>query len=458
MKHASPLVNGGPSGKKRQMVSLLVMCPQVLMLILWAFSSQRSEKAVLAYGVLLAFTFVGVTLASEKGKIRLTYWIGYLYIAWYMLSRLLLGDLYLERSSLYFARTVVSYAVALPFAFVSQDRRKRCLDVVAFLYAAAFTALALVGLLTVVLGHDIIIPVLHTRVYMEGRLFAGQHPNGSAMLFLMAMLFTVYLMARYPRKWLLIAGSLMLLCQYAGIAFTVSRTVMIEVALAAGALAFWAVMRIPRAVPARWPRAARAAVAVVLALVCCVLCYAGFNGCTEWSQSFSSQAETAEAAQTVVVEQRPLLEDLSTLTGRTFIYQNVLKYVQMHPETLATGLLEKDIVTNIQREVDPNFWLAHNGWLQTLLTVGLPGLMFALYFTALTVKLAVKQLLLRCQSGSLADKILLLLPVLLVLNCLTECVLFVEQFSVGNFAYLLCLGYALEADCAESGTKASVSR
>ena len=41
-----------------------------------------------------------------------------------------------------------------------------------------------------------------------------------------------------------------------------------------------------------------------------------------------------------------------------------------------------------------------------------------------------------------------LLPLLLVVNCVTECVLFAEQFSVGNFAYLLCLGYALERDAA----------
>ena len=318
--------------------------------------------------------------------------------------------------------------------------------------------MALVGVMTVMLGHEITIPLLNTRIYMEeGRLYAGQHPNGSAMLFLMAMIFTIYLMARYPRKWLLITGSLMLLCQYAGVAFTVSRTVMVEIALAAGILAFLAVMRIPRAVPARCPHAARIAAAVVLALVCCILCYAGFAGCVEWSQSLSSQAETADAVQNTVA-QRPLLDDLYTLTGRTSIYQNVLKYVQMHPDILATGLIERDIVTNIQRELDPNFWLAHNGWLQTLLTVGLPGLLFALYFTFLTAKLAVKNLLLRCQSGTLADKILILLPVLLVLNCLTECVLFVEQFSVGNFAYLICLGYVLEDEYAEGRTETCASR
>lgn len=444
----STLADAAGADRKTRVCALLILAAQALLMVLWAFTPLAAEKALPAFGIPLAFAFAGLALASCKRRPPLVYWMGAAAVAWYALSRAWLGDLYLRQSSLYFARTAVNYLVALPFAFALGDGvRRRGLDVAAAIYALGLFGLALAGVLCTLLNLHLYLPVFSTEIsFMGGRLCAGQHPNGSAMLFLIGMLFTLYLMFRYPRWWTRVLGAVMLCTFYMGIAFTVSRTVMVECALTAAALAFSVVLRLKR--PSHM--ALRACAAVAVAVVVLVACYAGLEGCISWQAGFSSHAEEAAAREEapVAISHRSLLRDMSTLTGRTDIYKAVLRYVGLHPDTLAAGMLEHDIVTNLRAEVYPEFVLAHNAWLQALLTTGLPGLLLGLYFTWVTLRLGVRGLLLRQAQTGFADKVILLLPLLLVINCVTECVLFAEQFSVGNFAYLLCLGYALERDAA----------
>lgn len=445
---ASTLADTAWADGKTRVCALLILAAQALLMVLWAFTPLAAEKALPSFGIPLAFAFAGLALASCKRRPPLAYWMGVAAVAWYALSRAWLGDPYLRQSSLYFARTAVNYLVALPFAFALGDgARRRGLDLAAAIYALGLFALALAGVLCTLLNLHLYLPVFSTEIsFMGGRLCAGQHPNGSAMLFLLGMLFTLYLMMRYPRWWTRVLGAVMLCTFYMGIAFTVSRTVMVECALAAAALAFSVVLRLNR--PSRM--ALRACVAVAAAVVVLGACYAGLEGCISWQSGLSSHAEeaTAKEEDPVAIAHRSLLRDMSTLTGRTDIYKAVLRYVGLHPDTLAAGMLERDIVTNLRAEVYPEFVLAHNAWLQALLTTGLPGLLLGLYFTWVTLRLGVRGLLVRQAQTSFADKVILLLPLLLVVNCVTECVLFAEQFSVGSFAYLLCLGYALERDAA----------
>lgn len=439
------LASAAEADRKTRLCALLILAAQALLMVLWAFAPLTAEKALPSFGIPMAFAFAGLAFASGRRRPPLVYWMGLAAVVWYALSRMWLGDLYLRQSGLYFARTAVNYLVALPFAFAFEDgQRRRGLDLVAAIYAIALFVLALAGVLCTLLNLRIYLPVFSTEIYVNDRLYAGQHPNGSAMLFLIGMLFTLYLMLRYPRWWTRALGAVMLLTFYMGIAFTVSRTVMVECALGAAVLAFSVMMRLNR------PRrvALRACAAVAVALVAMVACYAGLEGCIRWQASTISHAETAIPEDSVTISQRPLLNDLSTLTGRTEIYTAVLGYVGRHPDTLVAGMLERDIVTNLRAEAFSQFVLAHNAWLQALLTTGLPGLLLGLYFTWVTLRLSVRGLLVRQARTSFADKVILLLPLLLVVNCITECVLFAEQFSVGNFAYLLCLGYASERDAA----------
>jgi len=432
--------------RKTHICALLILAAQALLMVLWAFAPLTAEKALPSFGIPLAFAFAGLALASCKRRPPLLYGMGLAAVVWYALSRMWLGDLYLTQSGLYFARTAVNHLVALPFAFVLGDGvRRRGLDLVAAIYALGLFVLALAGVLCTLLNLHIYLPPFSTEIYVKGRLYAGQHPNGSAMLFLLGMLFTLYLMFRYPRWWTRVLGAVMLCTFYVGIAFTVSRTVMVECALGAAVLAFSVMMRLSR--PRRM--ALRACAAVAVALVVLVACYAGLEGCISWQSGTVSHAETViQEEAPVTIDHRSLLNDMSTLTGRTEIYEAVLGYVGRHPDTLAAGMLERDIVTNLRAEAFSQFVLAHNAWLQALLTTGLPGLLLGLYFTWVTLRLSVRGLLVHQARTSFADKVILLLPLLLVVNCITECVLFAEQFSVGNFAYLLCLGYALERDAA----------
>lgn len=450
---ASPLARGAWAEGKTRVCALLMLAASALLMVLWAYTPLAVEKALPAYGIPLAFAFAGLALASCKRRPPLVYWVGVAAVVWYAISRALLGDLYLQQSSLYFARTAINHLVALPFAFAFGDgERRRGLDLVAAIYALGLFVLALAGVASALLHLHLYLPVFSTEIsFLYNRLSAGQHPNGTAMLFLMGMLFTLYLMMRYPRWWTRVPGAVMLCAFYMGIAFTDSRTVMIECALVAAALAFSAVLRLKR--PSRM--ALRVCAALAAAVVALATCYGGMRGCIKFQASFSSHAEEAVQAETaqqeevpVAIPYRPLLSDVATLTGRTDIYKAVLRYVGHHPDTLAAGMLEPDIVTNLRAEVYSEFVLAHNAWLQALLTTGLPGLLLALYFTWITLRAGVRGLLVHQARTGFADKVILLLPLMLLLNCVTECVLFAEQFSVGNFAYLLCLGYAMERDAA----------
>lgn len=455
-KKEQPLFSSAPAGMaemdgKGQACALLILAAEALLMVLWAYAPSAVDKALPAFGIPLAFAFAGLALASCKRRPPLVCWMGAAVVVWYALSRIWLGDLYLQQSGLYFARTAANHLVALPFAFALGDgARRRGLDLTAAIYALGLFPLALAGVLCTLLNTHIYLPIFSTEIFfLHNRLCAGQHPNGSAMLFLLGMLFTLYLMMRYPRWWTRVLGAVMLCTFYMGVAFTDSRTVMIECALAAAALAFSAVLRLKR--PSRM--ALRVCAAVAAAAVALAACYAGMHGCIKWQASFSSHAEEAAREETVAQKEtpvaipyRPLLRDVATLTGRTDIYKAVLRYVGHHPDTLLAGMLERDIVTHLQAEVYPEFVLAHNAWLQALLTTGLPGLLLGLYFTWHTLRLGVRGLLVRQAQTGFADKMILLLPLLLVLNCVTECVLFAEQFSVANFAYLLCLGYATQRD------------
>jgi exopolysaccharide production protein ExoQ len=82
--------------------------------------------------------------------------------------------------------------------------------------------------------------------------------------------------------------------------------------------------------------------------------------------------------------------DDPTLTGRTFIWEGLLMYIQDHPvfgagfgSFWAIGSEAPILNSNVHEWIKGEFQ-GHNGFLDTLVTVGIPGLFFALLFVVWT--------------------------------------------------------------------------
>lgn len=433
----------------------LILSFAAFTLLLWALSYDRGVLVMQYYTAPLALVFFGMSLHSGTYRKRNVYWLGIIFVGWFILSRILNGELYLQNSWWHASGLCVTYLLAFPFAFSLDDSiRRRGLTVAAGIFSVAYALLAWISLIGMLRSKNIILPYLESELGVEQfRLYANQHPNGSAILFLIGLMLTLYLLFQYRKRWMILPAVIMILGFYLGIALTVSRTVMVELSLGMGVLI--AMYCLKRTFRYRWMRFAVTAVAFIAVVG---ITYASFDyavdGMTalqhkEWISSANAQTVT-EATSTpdpqIDVVRRPLSKDVSTLTGRTEIWEAAIMLMKGRPKTLFVGLLNSELLSELKNYVTIPADHAHNAWLQTLLNMGLPGLALAIWFTLLSLRCAWRILLRYSDKTTWAEKIMTLLPLLLLVNSLTESVLFMEMFSYGNVIFFLTLGYMLELE------------
>lgn len=422
-------------------------------LILWSLSYDRAVLVMQYYTGPMALVFLGLNLQRGVYGRRSPYLLGITFVLWFVISRVLNGELYLQNSWWHLSSLCVTYLLAFPFAFATDDgQRRRGLTVVAWLFSIAFSLLAWLSVIAIVRGQNIVLPFLGSELGAESsRLTANQHPNGSAMLFLIAFVFSLYLAAHLRKRWVLFPAALMCLGCYLGIALTVSRTVMVELSLVMGAVAFLGCMRLKKLRRAAL-RFVCAAAAFVLAFG---LCYASFDfavrGVTAVQQkqllptaAAQQQEPTPTPVPENVIKTRPMGKDLATLTGRSSIWNGAMSVIRNDPKVALIGILDSEYVPRINEFMVFKVTHVHNAWLQTLLNLGLPALLMALCFTFLALRAGIRMLLIHKVRWE--DQLLALMPLLFLVNSLTECVLFVEMFSYANFAVFLSLGYLLERE------------
>lgn len=441
-----------------------VLAIAALTLVFWALSYERAVQVMQYYAGPLALVFFGRNLQSGVYRERGAHRVGLMFVAWFVLSRVVNGELYLQNSWWHVSSLCITYLLALPFAASMQDgRRRRGLTCVAWIFSVAYACLAWLSVYAIIRGRNIVLPVLDTMLGTDyGRLLAGQHPNGSATLFLMGFLLTLYLVAHYRKRWLLLPAAVMCLGFYVGTALSVSRTVMVEMSLAVGAIAFLFLMRAN--IRRVWLRAAAALAAFVVAFG---LCYAGFGGAVNVVNSMNQKhllpaagAEEMlpaqpEKAPKPTIQARPMDKDITSLTGRTDIWQAGLSALKDDPSILAFGLLDSEFYTRVKPYAPMQISHIHNAYLETLLITGLPGLMMALWFTFLALRMGLRILLIHARKAAWTDQLLALIPLVLLVNCMTESVLFVETFTYANFVFFLCLGYLEKTEQALLEQKAS---
>ena len=443
-----------------------------------AFAALAELLIVLCYarGVLvvehylspMVFAFAGMTMLSGAYQKKPALWLGAAFCLWYVLSRMLMGELYLKYSYPYLCNLCAAYLLALPMAHCTKDEKQSGMKLFSWIYFAGFGAVAWLSLLPAVQGEVMRLPWFDVDIGLQAvdrRLTIGLHPNGSGVMLLISLMMGVWLLCKHRKRWLLLPALVLMAGMYAAIGFTVSRTVMIQTGCFLGALAALALLRL---LP--WNRLwKKLLVAAPVAMVIVIVVFLSFGwittGAEKLNESMNASAEevfpgvtgldysdyylypeypdmSSLYAQDGLVADRDLIEDLTTLTGRTAIWRGIGQLVKDQPRVLLTGMLNSDIISVLNRYTAHTH--AHNSILHTLCNMGLPAMLIAVYFTLRAAWCALR--LIFGKNAKFSDQILAVMLLVWLLGSLTESSLFVESFTPCNIPFFLTLGYALEAE------------
>lgn len=414
-------------------IALCFLAFATLCEILVTFSYERGILAVQHYVGPVCFVFLGMTLMSGRIRLALDELVALAYPLWYFVSRLLLKELYLDHSFYPFCSMILVYGLAFPFARWAEDHEKKSgLCIVAVLFGSFYGMMAWLGVYAAISSRTITLPYLKTTLALTaGRLEMSTHPNVTACIFFAAFVLVLWLMMHDRRRITLFAGMTVLLGLYLAISLTNSRTIMIQLSCATALMTLFILQRLKRkkSFPAYLPF-----VAAVAVLVLTYLSFeAALKGLTALNNAYAAHAET-------IVVNRKLSKDLLSMNSRTDIYRSVFTLISDHPDVLLRGLRENEYVAMQNLYGIPVN--THNAWLQTLLMTGVPGLAFALWFTVRAVRLFLTAVSIRTLKAE--DQFLLAVPLVLLVNGITESYVFTELKPYYNFAFFLLLGYALE--------------
>lgn len=444
------------SARKVQFLSLFIVGIMELLLITCGtglhYLGYFVTEHYLAVPVVL---FFGATLTTEltpSGKRMLL--AGGAMVIWLAIAQSIHRTLGEEPDNI--SMWWAAYLLALPFAAAVRDgseqkglRIMSGVFVAAPLVLAGYAALLVTGLLG--------------SFQLEGigwdgaRLVSMWHSNITACLLMIGIALCLgffFETGTTWKRWLLMAAAVI---QFAAMALTNCRTSILMTCALTGGVVFFLINR------GGWKRflagVLAAAMAAVLLFAASDRIYkANSQRLLEQYQAelMAGQEDAGEAYDLPAEvpslnEQGDLAGDLKTLNNRTYIWASAFRALRDRKEVVNRGTSYVGMIVSaggLGYTVDH----AHNSWLEILIGFGMPALLLALCFTAMTVWNA-GFLLLSCRS-SMWQKCIALLALCLLMAGFLEPMLFTGYifYQFINLFFFLCLGYmdewrrALRAD------------
>ena len=420
-----------------------------------------SMYIIKSYGPAVIFALLGIGLYRGSYGGKGIYYAGLLFVLWYLLTRVLLGNGLLTRSFVVLVEMSILYGLAFPFARLSGDTdRRKVLDVLALVFVVVLAAAAWLGVYFLVTGTGFYMPLsgefygkspVHERLQV-----LGQNANHTAMLMNLGFFFTLYLLAGHFKKRWIAPAVLAMLGFYFALVLTNSRTSTIAFVICFGYAAGVLASRLP-VVRRPW----KAAVIVLVVLLALLASYksmdvsmnlltraaAAHRAAVSQSLPVEENAEAAEeSAAEPLVNTREIELNLSSMSYRGDIYLAVLPVLRAEPDILLRGTMEDDMMSKIAAVCGYEYLHMHNSFLQVLMLLGIPGLLFALWLVLRGVLASLKLLFGKTRA---AEKLLPLIPMALLITSMAESLVFVPWmnlcWSLVNFLFLMVAGYLIES-------------
>lgn len=395
------------------------------------------------YLIVPCLLFLGYVLREKQsGFARRRLLLAGLAVAWFFISQVQHKLSGMENQII---TTVFGvYLLAFPFAALTDDRENIGIRWIGKLLVAA--ALVLV-VFSVILLLDMVPVAWQDFLYWDGsRLTVFWHPNISACYLMIGMGFGTALLMQAKKPLTRVLLALAVAVQFLAMALTNCRTTLLLTGALFGGIAFFRIFR------GSWKQ-------FVLGLLAAVLVLVGsfkMSGMLyQWNEDrilanistlqeadAQNQPEAETGAQEGLVTDNPqgtLLNDMSTLNGRTYIWKSALQAVRENKTLALWGTAYIGNVVSIY-----NFFPvehSHNSWMEVLLRSGIPGLLMALVFTGICAVSAAKLLLNR--ETELWKKIIAMTTVCVMVTGFLEPYLFggSAYYHVIDFVFFLGTGY-----------------
>ena len=342
------------------------------------------------------------------------------------------------------------YLMAFPFASLADDRKNAGLWCIGGMFIAA--ALLLVGYSAMLLL-DLVPGGMEAYLYWDGaRLHALWHPNVAAGYFMIGIGFSLALcfLTRKKLVKVLLGGGIAL--QLMAMALTNCRTTLLLTGAMLGGTVFFLMCK-----GGGWKRMVLGLLAAAVILVGCfklsgmlfqwnndrLLAELPAVQTEDDSASEVSEKEVILIEDTGIIlgdnEQGSLVNDMRTLNGRTLIWKAALKAIRNDKKLALWGTEYSGTYITVYSPIPVVH--AHNSWMETLMRMGLPGLMMSLVFTALSVWSAAKLVL--SPETLLWKKIIAMLAMCVMASGFLEPYLFLTNvyYHVTDFIFFFLTGY-----------------
>ena len=349
------------------------------------------------------------------------------------------------------------YLMGFPFAALSDDRDNRGLWWIGGVLTAA--SLVLVGYSAcLVLGW--VPESLRDVLYWDGsRLLAFWHPNITACYLMMGMGFAVVFLLQAQKLVTKVLLAAAVVVQFLVMSLTNCRTTLLMTGALFGGIVFFLIFR------GGWKQLVLGLLAAAVVLVGSfklsgtiyrwnedrLLSLAGVPAEVElpvqpesaaYAELEIYQYQVEDDGRVVMVTENPqgsLENDMRSLNGRTDIWKSALKAIRDDKKLALWGTEYPGTVISVYNHFPVEH--GHNSWMEVLLRTGIPGLLMALIFTAVSVVSAGKLLL--HPATELWKKIIAMMTMCVMVAGFLEPYLFATNFYYHaiDFPFFFCTGY-----------------